>query len=408
MSNRVAVHDYPGHAFPAQLSRRLASRKRDVLHLSTTSVLTPRGAIAKPDSDPPSLRFSQIDLGGVIEKQAFVRRYFQEKKYGRILRKHILDYRPDLVISATTPLDAQAQALDAARTRGAAFVFWLQDIQGIAIERLLGARLGLAGRLIGRYYRRMEQRLLRASDAVVTISEDFTKVLRDWGVDPKAIWTIPNWASPEEVPERPKDNPWSRSRGIHDRFCFLYSGTLGMKHDPGLLLRLAARYRGDDGVRVVVISEGVGADWLTAKGRESNLANLLVLPFQPYSSLPDVLASGDVLLTILEPDAGIFSVPSKVLSYLCAARPLLLAVPGENLAARTVLECGAGVVVPPSDVQAFIREAEMLRTDPDRRATMAARARQYAERHFDLDGITDRFEEVFDAVLRKRAGATGG
>ena len=249
----------------------------------------------------------------------------------------------------------------------------------------------------------MEQRLLRASDAVVTISEDFTKVLRDWGVDPKAIWTIPNWASPEEVPERPKENPWSRAHGISGRFCFLYSGTLGMKHNPDLLLQLAQHYKENADVRVVVVSEGVAAQWLAGKAAERGMSNLIVLPFQPYSTFPDVLASADVLLTILEPDAGVFSVPSKVLSYLCAARPLLLAVPGENLATRTVLESGAGVAVEPDDVQAFIREAEMLRTDPDRRSRMAASARQYAERHFDLDRIADRFEEVFEAALRKRA-----
>lgn len=401
-SVRVAVHDYPGHAFPVQLSRKLAARNHEVLHLHSHSVISPRGAIAKSATDAPSFRISGIDLGRVIEREAFVRRYFQERAYGRLLRKQILDFKPELVISATTPLDAQTAALDAASAMGGAFVFWLQDLQGIAIERLLGAKLGLPGRLIGRYYKRMEQRLLRESDAVVTISEDFTKVLHNWGVDSKAIWTIPNWASPQEVPERSKDNSWSRAHGISGRFCFLYSGTLGMKHNPNLLLQLAWHYRGNTDVRVVVVSEGVAAQWLTAKAVERGLGNLIVLPFQPYSTFPDVLASADVLLTILEPDAGVFSVPSKVLSYLCAARPLLLAVPGENLATRTVLESGAGVAVEPDDPQAFIREAEMLRTNPDRRSDMSARARQYADRNFDLERIADRFEEVFEAALRKR------
>jgi glycosyltransferase involved in cell wall biosynthesis len=405
-SARLLVHDYPGHAFPAQLSRRLATRQHDVLHLSTASVLTPRGAIGKPDSDPPSLRVSEIDLGGVIDKQAFVRRYFHERRYGQLLRKQIVDHRPDIVISATTPLDAQAAALDAARATGAGFVFWLQDIQGIAIERLLSARLGLFGRMVGRYYTAMEQRLLRSSEAVIAISDDFVKVLQDWQVDSGSIWTIPNWASTEEIPERPKDNPWAREHGMATHFCFLYSGTLGMKHNPELLLQLAKHYRDNDGVHVVVVSEGTGAEWLVAKGKELCLRNLRVLPFQPYSTLPDVLASADVLLAILESEAGVFSVPSKVLSYLCAARPLLLAVPSENLAARTALESGAGVVVQPDDAQALIREAEMLRTDPDRRATMAARARQYAERNFGLDRITDRFEQVFEAVLGKRRRAS--
>jgi len=401
-ATRILVHDYPGHAFPAQLSRRLASRNHEVVHLYSRSVQTPQGPVAGSASDPPSLRFVGIELAKVVAKQAFVRRYFEERRYGRLLGEQIMRFRPELVISATTPLDAQARALDAARTAGAGFVFWLQDIQGIAIERLLGARLGMLGRVVGKYYTAMEQRQLRSSDAVVAISEDFTRVLQGWHVDSGSIWTVPNWASPEEVPERPKDNPWSRAHGIADRFCFLYSGTLGMKHNPELLLQLAVHYRGREDVRVIVVSEGAGADWLRRKAEDMGLDSLSVLPFERYGRLPDILASADVLLTILEPDAGAFSVPSKILSYLCAARPLLLAVPDENLAARTVLESAAGVVVRPDDMQAFLREAELLRTNSERRTAMAARAREYAERNFDLDRIADRFEAVFEAVLRRR------
>ena len=55
-----------------------------------------------------------------------------------------------------------------------------------------------------------------------------------------------------------------------------------------------------------------------------------------------MLASATVLIGILEEDAGVFSVPSKVLSYLCAGRPIVLCAPAENLASRTLLEAEAG------------------------------------------------------------------
>lgn len=402
MPKRILVHDYSGHAFPAQLSRRLAARKHEVLHLYSRSFLTPQGALAKSEADPPSLHFAAIELGRVIQKQAFFRRYFQERAYGRLLKREILKYQPEIIISGNTPLDAQAMALDAAQLAGAGFVFWLQDIQGIAIERLLGSRLGMLGRQVGKYYTATEQRLLRSSDAVVSISEDFSRVLRAWHVDDRAIWTIPNWASPDEVSERPKSNPWSQAHGVARSFCFVCSGTLGMKHNPGLLLDLARYYRDNKAASVIVVSEGTAAEWLATKARELELENLLVLPFEPYAALPDVLASADVLVAVLEQEAGVFSVPSKVLSYLCAARPILLAVPQENLAAQTVLKAGAGIVVKPNDTQALIREAEALRTDPDRRARMSQAARQYALQNFDLEQITDRFEEVFRSALANK------
>ena len=164
-----------------------------------------------------------------------------------------------------------------------------------------------------------------------------------------------------------------------------------MKHNPELLLSLAMQLRRDSEARVVVVSEGAGADWLR---EQEPPPNLILLPFQAFEDLPDVHGAADVLAAILEPDAGVYSVPSKVLSYLCAARPVLLAVPPENLAAQIVTRERAGVVVPPTAPAAFGIEGERLLADADLRADMAARARAYAERTFDIETIADRFEAI--------------
>jgi putative colanic acid biosynthesis glycosyltransferase WcaI len=105
-----------------------------------------------------------------------------------------------------------------------------------------------------------------------------------------------------------------------------------------------------------------------------------------------VLGSADVLTAILEPDAGVFSVPSKVLTYLCARRPLLLAVPAENLAAKIVDQNKAGLVVDPKDVQSFLKSADRLRREERQREIFANNARAYAESHFEIQAIADKFE----------------
>ena len=87
-----------------------------------------------------------------------------------------------------------------------------------------------------------------------------------------------------------------------------------------------------------------------------------------------------------------FSVPSKVLTSLCAAKPLLLAVPSQNLAARIVNRSGAGVTVPPHDVAAFCAAARELISNDEMAIQMGERARRYAEACFDINTITDRFE----------------
>jgi len=117
---------------------------------------------------------------------------------------------------------------------------------------------------------------------------------------------------------------------------------------------------------------------------------------------PDILGAADVLVALLEPTAGTFSVPSKVLSYLCAGRPVLAAIPPENLAARTIERAGAGLVVPSTDEEAFLVAAKQLLTDGALRVAAGRRARAYAESTFDTETITDQFQDVIERVMHRR------
>ena len=106
------------------------------------------------------------------------------------------------------------------------------------------------------------------------------------------------------------------------------------------------------------------------------------------------MAAGDVLMAVLEEDAGIVSVPSKVLTCLCAGRPLLLAVPAVNLAARIIEEAQTGLTGGPADTAAFSANAHRLYTEPETAAAMGRRAREYAEKTFRIQDIATRFESI--------------
>ena len=164
------------------------------------------------------------------------------------------------------------------------------------------------------------------------------------------------------------------------------------------MLQLALRYRHDTLVRVVVISEGPGANWLREQKCREKLDNLVLMEYQPFEELPNVMGAADVLVALLEPDAGGFSVPSKVLSYFCAQRPVLAAIPQKNLAARIIQKEKAGLVVTPKDNRAFVDAAQRLHNSEEQRLSMGANGRSYAERYFDVAMIVARFERIFEAL----------
>jgi colanic acid biosynthesis glycosyl transferase WcaI len=399
---RLLIHDYAGHPFQIQLSRELARRGHTVLHAFAGELQTPRGELTRREDDPPGFSVQEVamDPDYARFKYSFRRRRSMEIAYGRRLGALITEWKPDVILSSNTPTETQQPALVAAKKAGARFMMWHQDFYSIAVDKLVRKKIPVLGALIGRYYRWMERRQLQASDHIVAITQDFVPIMeREFGVPQAKVSVIPNWAPLETLPVLPKDNEWSRARGLQDKFVYLYTGTLGMKHNPDLLLQLALQCRQTPPARVVVISEGIGADWLRARISEHALTNLTVLPYQPFTDMPEVLATGDVLLAVLEEDAGVFSVPSKVLTYLCAARPLLLAVPAVNLAARIIQEETAGLTVPPSGTAEFLAAAARLMNEPETRHDMASRARAYAESNFTITTIGDRFERLLAADL---------
>jgi glycosyltransferase involved in cell wall biosynthesis len=389
MRLRIAIHDYSGHPFQVQLSRALASRGHDVLHLYSAAFQTPKGPLARRPDDPPSLAIEAIELGEAFHKYSFMRRLFQERRYGGLLADRLAVFSPDIVISTNTPLDAQAIAQRRLERDGTPIVFWLQDVYSRAIERMLRHRFPRIGGGLARRFSRLEARLLRESDAVIVITEDFLPALTAWGVEADRISVIENWAPLDQVTPMDKANPWSREHGLADVPVLLYAGTLGLKHDPSLILALAEHL---PDAKVVVVSEGLGANWLREHG--AGATNLILLPFQPFDRLSEVLASADVLLVILEPTAGAYSVPSKVLTALAAGRAVLGAIPPSNLAARIIERVDAGVVVRPEDPAGFIEAGRSLLASPSRRDAMGRAGRAYAESEFQIGAITDRFEWI--------------
>ena len=392
---KILIHDYPGHPFQVDLSRALAEKGYEIYHLYTSASGGPKGELS---SERDSLRI--INIGGKkVRKQNFVKRMFQERAYGNKLVRWLDEIQPDMVLSSNTPLDAQRKIIDWCRSSTVPFIFWLQDINSIAIESILSRKLGFFGDVVAYYYRNMEKNLLQKSDHIITIADEFNKVIARWGIDRNKITTVPNWAPIEDIPVVEQSNGFAEEHGLTDKFVVLYSGTMGMKHDPEVIFDAAEKLQYIKDIVFVVISEGKGKNYLKQRMQENPLPNLKLLPFQPFEDFPKVLGAADCMVTLLEPSAGVYSVPSKVWSGFCAQKASVLVVPQENLAARITDRIDAGINA--SNAADFdLDEAVMyLYNNPQRKREMAKNARVYAEENFYVEEICTRFEKIFEKVM---------
>lgn len=250
--------------------------------------------------------------------------------------------------------------------------------------------------MIAKHYQHIEKKILKNSYHVITIAQDFNKIVENWNVESKRITVIPNWAPIKELPVRSKINTFSINEGLYNSFNVLYSGTLGMKHNPDIIYEAAMKLENNTNIKFIVITEGKGRRHLENRLQHKPLKNVVLKNFQSFDIFPDVLGTADCTLTLLEPEAGIFSVPSKVWASYCAQRPALLVVPEQNLAARVTNQQNAGIVVPPNSLHKLSDSILKLYEDRKLCERLGKNARKYAEENFHIETIASKFEKILN------------
>jgi colanic acid biosynthesis glycosyl transferase WcaI len=390
---RVLVHDHSGHPFQVQLSRELSRRGHAVTHSYCAAYVSGKGhLVAGPDE---SIVFDPIGVDTVAEKNRFARRLLQELRWGLDLTRQVRRTRPGVVLVSNAQIPTLIVFALAMAILRVPWVLWHQDVYAVAVRSFAGDKLSGSFRLVARCFEIGERWIARRAAGIVAIARSFIPVHESWGTADKTT-VIPNWAPLDEIVPVDRKNDWAVENQLDDTLTLLYSGTLGLKHNPGLLVSLARQVRDESGrdVRLVVVNEGPAVPVVRSEAARLEVP-LTLLPFQPYERLSEVLGSGDILIVLLEQQAGAFSVPSKTLSYLCAGRPVLGMLPAENLAARLIDEVGGCVVAPLEEAlpQAATWASAVL-GDHERRRELGEAGRELAEREFALAECVDKFENI--------------
>jgi len=396
---KIVVNDHSGHAFTLQLSKQFVQSGHEVLHAYSVSFQSPKGNFEDLPAAGSGLTVLPITIKGEFEKYSLLKRRKQEIEYAQQLITQLDAFQPNVVVSSTTPLFVQERLQKYCVSKGIKFVYWCQDIYAIAIRQIARKKLGFMGFPLWYYFKQLEAGLLRKSSHVISITPGFNDLFQKWKIRPQQVTCIPNWAPLQEITPESKENEWAKRHRVADKTCIVYSGTLGLKHNPSILSAAAKHFSKHKEVVFIVISEGLGATFLQKEKEKQQLDNLLLLPFQHFRDMSQVLGTADILLAILESDAGAYSVPSKVLAYLCAEKPIVLSMPTDNLSASIVQDNNAGYCIAPDNLEGFFAQIEKLVTDPVLRREMGRNGRAYAEKNFDTAYIESQFMEVFNTIL---------
>ena len=170
--------------------------------------------------------------------------------------------------------------------------------------------------------------------------------------------------------------------GVDDKFVVLYAGALGQANDIDTILRAAERLKDEDKIRFVLFGDGKERTHLQSEAERMNLSNVIFAGVRPKKEMPQIVASADVCLAILQ-DISMFrtTYPNKVFDYMAAGRATVLVIDG--VSRKLIEDSYGGAYVQPGDDAQLAETILDLSKNEDIVKQMGLNAREYLVKHLD-------------------------
>jgi colanic acid biosynthesis glycosyl transferase WcaI len=308
-------------------------------------------------------------------------------------------YQAAIVYSPPLPLALTATGLKIAR--GMPFILNVQDLfPQNAID--LGL---LKNRFLIRLFEALEKYVYQLGCRITVHSSGNRAHIIGRGADPEFVSVCPNWIDTNFLVPGPRQNDFSREHGLDGRFVASFAGVLGYSQDIDVILGAAEIVQSVADLLFLIVGDGVERSRLEAKAKEMKLNNVRFLPMQPRSKYCDILHASDVCLVTLRKEVKTPVVPSKILSAMAAARPVIASLNIDGDARELIENAGCGFVGPAGDPQVLATAILDLHRNPMLCAEMGRRGREYVQAHSSLATAVAHYEKVLNLVVAGKQDA---
>jgi len=298
----------------------------------------------------------------------------------------------DVVYCSCPPPTAGLAAYVLAKLRGKAYVIKLTDLASDAAIATGIMREGWALRLA----RVLEGFIYRKAGKVVCLCQGFVEKLKARGISTEKLQVIPDWADTDRVYPISHPTTFRKANGIsEEQFVVMHTGNMGKKQDLLNVVRAAELSQNVPDLCWLLVGQGEERALVEREIARRKLRNIRLLPLQPAESLAEMYSSVDVLLLNQKAAIRDAVVPSKLLTYMAAGRPVLAAANKKSEAAQQTLRSECGVVVSPEDPAALVEGALSLRKDPPLRQRLGANGRAGAETGFTKAKVLEDYIALF-------------
>lgn len=235
------------------------------------------------------------------------------------------------------------------------------------------------------YFKFKEYKMLQTADYIGCMSNANKRYILNhnpW-IEPSKVEIFPNTKKITNSIKTDKFYIRERFEIPKEACVFLFGGNMGRPQYIDLLCEVIKGCKNQNDMYFLFIGRGTDRYKLEKTIKENKINNALVIKNLPRDEYEQIIKECDVGLIVLDPRFTIPNYPSRILSYMEYAKPVLAATDKVTDLKETIEEAECGEWVWSGDVQSLIYRAKEI-TKSMKLDKMGANGRRYLEKKFNI------------------------
>lgn len=318
------------------------------------------------------------------------------------IKRYLSHEQFDLILYTTPPPTIGRLVNWAKRYYGATSYLMLKDIFP---QNAIDLGMIKKGGILHHFFESKEKELYRASDFIGCMSPANVKYVLHHHpyLQESQVRVCPN-AFKKTAYQSISEEDRSRIRkklGIPDgATLFIYGGNLGKPQGLPFVTEALKHCQTIPNAYFLLIGKGTEYDKLKKDLGTSQLDNVKLISFLPKEDYDQIVRAADVGLVFLDYRFTFPNFPSRILSYLDASIPVLVATDPICDQGAIAEANGFGKYVPSNSVKDFVCAVEWYTKNPSLRTTMGAKGRVFMDQNYTTEEV---YQEIMNAVSSKKA-----
>ncbi len=332
---------------------------------------------------------------GRVQKTGLLRKGIATLMLGtwfkKAIQRKLKGSKYDLVVYSTPPITLGNIVKYIKKRDGAKTYLLLKDIfPQNAVDLGMMSKRGLKAPIYW-YFRQMERKLYALSDRIGCMSQanvDYIKA-HEPQIPVEKIHISPNCFEPQTITVSAEQKKAIREKfGLPtDKKLFIYGGNLGKPQGVSFIIDCMKAAASMEDCYFVICGTGTEYGLLENYVKESQQANLQLIPGLPRKDYEDFVGCGDVGLIFLDHRFTIPNFPSRLLSYMQKSMPVIACTDLVTDLGRVIEEGGFGWWCESNDTSAFVGCVEKaLQSDMTQ---MGQKGFVYLEEHYNVKNVVD-------------------